>query len=74
VKGSTRRAVQGIATDGNGRGKSVSPSSPGTEIERFLFNFICHKRASSGFFFQKNPPKPKKGPNLFFEVEIVSLA
>ena len=40
MKGSTRMAVQGIATDGNGRGKSVSPSSPGTEIERFLFNLL----------------------------------
>ena len=36
-------------------------------------NFICHKRASSGFFSKKNPPKPKKGSNLFFEVQIVSL-
>ena len=41
---------------------------------KIKINFIGHKRASSGFFFQKNPPKPKKGPNLFFEVEIVSLA
>jgi hypothetical protein len=36
-------------------------------------NFICHKRESSGFFSQKNPPKPKKGPNLFFEVQIVGF-
>ena len=41
MKGSTRRTVQGIATDGNGRGKSVSPSSPGTDIERFLFVLVC---------------------------------
>ena len=33
-----------------------------------------HKRESSGFFSKKILPKPKKGPNLFFEVEIVSLA
>ena len=29
---------QRTATDGNGRGKSVSPSPPGTDIERFLFS------------------------------------
>ncbi len=32
--------------------------------------FICHKRESSGFFSEKNLPKPKKGSNLFFEVQI----
>ena len=39
--------------------------------------FICHKRAalrvSSGFFSKNIPPNQKKGSNLFFEVQIVSL-
>jgi hypothetical protein len=30
-------------------------------------------RVSSGFFSKNIPPKPKKGSNLFFEVQIVSL-
>jgi hypothetical protein len=38
-----------------------------------VLKFICHKRESSGFFSKKIPPKPKKGSNLFFEVQIVGL-
>ena len=48
------------------------PRNHNFETKRFK-KFICHKRASSGFFSKKIPPKPKKGSNLFFQVQIVSL-
>ena len=45
----------------------------GNEIGQSVPKFICHKRESSGFFSEKNLPKPKKGSNLFFEVQIVGF-
>jgi hypothetical protein len=60
------------------RGRKLQQAKSGndrrTHLEKLSEKFIGHKRESSGFFSKKNLPKPKKGPNLFFEVEIVSLA
>ena len=42
-------------------------------VESGELNLYATNGACSGFFSKTFPPKPKKGPNLFFEVQNVGL-